>query len=188
MNKRRLLTAVILATLPLLAQAPPTSSGPTLAETIDWLSGRVGSAGQTQIESGPFPHHTVIVGDHKLSFLGCRATLTRTSKDVYPAPMTQVDVDSMVVQFALSDVSRTVGIKQAETSPNWSSSPRWDVSLKSPGSAKPFTYQSTSNHSASRSFSLDYLDISFTDEDLANRFAKAFSRAIELCGGKADPF
>jgi hypothetical protein len=28
----------------------------------------------------------------------------------------------------------------------------------------------------------------FDDPDYANRFAKAFAHAIELCGGKASPF
>jgi hypothetical protein len=43
MKIRRLATAFILATIPLLAQAPSTSSGPTLEETLDWLSNNIGA-------------------------------------------------------------------------------------------------------------------------------------------------
>jgi len=172
-------------TEPLKAQTtdrePPSSLGTAgLNETLQWLSGA------SEEESGDGNTHITFESDTKYS---CAVTITETRVKAGPdfwikESFSLADIDPDDIQVEKLGQGEFKKLFQGQSSVRFhTTNYRKTITFSSKG---PFYPGGTALDKPEEILTSDYTV--FTNDWFAPRFAKAFRRAVELCGGKRSSF
>ena len=167
---KRLALFVVIASISVLGQSKAKAPAPTLSETMQWLRGA------TDEESGDgHSHHEFENKDGDSCYVSITETRSAAGPDFW-----------LRESFSLADIDPTdirverLGEGQLKTLLEGMSA----VTFHTRNYAKKITH--TSNSSSSTIPIAEYS--LHTNDYFAPRFAKAFKRAVELCGGKRSSF
>jgi hypothetical protein len=202
MNRRQLfhLAMGTLMILFFVAIAPceGQESAPTLEETNRWLKEKISSAAFV-IQKDSIEHHIILTFEHKVTPIKINdcdvvwreTRTTDTKNDSYAMRLGQRDkfeVDSdFEISFRLSDIDpQNVAVEKKEHA---GVPPYYWVILKTFSDNKLVRYRNLKSDSLAGPVGKDdYARLVFTEQDMADRIAKALIHAIKLCKGKKEPF
>jgi hypothetical protein len=155
------------------------AQAPSLESTLQWIKMRLPMAqADWQEADGAVDTHSsyrdVVVS-------GCSLTFTNAVDRAGPERTGEY---TLTVTLPLGQLS------SARYVPNWQSHRFGAISLQSTNSVITGTWKNTTSYSkpTSGTQKAQVVEIQVSDSDLAQRLKSAFSRAIELCGGKKEAF
>jgi hypothetical protein len=152
-----------LVTALMAAESAPTArNDPTLADTLQWLSGA------SDVESGDGKNHHSFETDAKDSSVAITETRTEASRDFW-----------IRISFSLADIDPADIRVNDLGKGDFPIRGQFAVDFHTTNYVKKI--MSTSNTPTS-----DY--IYFTNDWFAPKFANAFKHAVEFCGGKPSSF
>lgn len=165
-----------------LGQGPRTrkANSPTLTDTLQWLTGA------SEEESGDGNTHITFESS---SVNGCPVTITETRALAGPdfwikESFYLADIDPDDIQIEKLGQGQFKGLFQGHSSVRFhTTNYRKTITSSSRG---PFYPGGKALDKPKETLTSDYT--LFTNEWFAARFAKAFKRAVELCGGKASSY
>ena len=184
------LIALVIVVSALIAQ-PLRAETPSRTETVSWLTKKLSGYSAVWMETYTGGGSPVQPNDH-------RVTVKEFSIDASGLMKIEVNIEngtlqatkpwraSVVYIVSLDDLSTKGRIEPQKANPLWQPDPR------------PFVLTLTANKKGAVSQKserwqwptgpADRLDLTFTDEELVARIAKAFEHLIRLSGGKDEPF
>lgn len=175
------MAAFILLT-PLSYQVAAQNGSPTLEETLGWLRGKLSESYRAGVFLNPYAADERVFNFQPVKFDGC--TLVWRD-DFAVSQRKRKEVTTTQTEIQLSEFSPgSVTVSKEDCY----ASPCWRLDLETRNSKRVVKEGDVKGSSVDYTIKESSVSFFFREEDLARRAGKAFSHAIELCGGKAEPF